>query len=157
MDSRRNSTQHHSQHHPAQPEKAEPAPESCSKCGSTDVERHYGGDRGEAGPYLLCGDCGFDEETGATSSAEPAPDFNPWRSIDDAPRDHIIEGRFSPDEEVGRPVRWRNSRRRVGTRWVDGGVWHAAETAGAVELHPTEWREWQQVGLRFDSNKEVAA
>jgi hypothetical protein len=75
---------------------------------------------------------------------------NPWRSIEDAPKDRTIEGRFSQDEEVGRPIGWRFSRRRVGHQWVDGGVWYAAETAGAVQLHPIEWREWQQIAIRFD-------
>jgi hypothetical protein len=90
---------------------------------------------------------------------EPAPETadNSWRPIGAAPRDHIIEGRFAPDQEVGRPIRWRNSRHRVGHRWVDGGVWHAAETAGAVELQPTEWREWVQVPIRFAAENEPEA
>ena len=89
-----------------------------------------------------------EEQTPPVAHEPDAP--NPWRSIDEAPKDHIIEGRFAEDEEVGRPIRWRYSRHRVGYTWVDGGVWHAAETAGAVQLHPTEWREWVQVPIRFE-------
>lgn len=80
---------------------------------------------------------------------------NPWRPMDDAPKDRIIEGRFSDEEEVGRPIRWRNSRHRVGHRWVDGGVWHAAETKGAVQLNPVEWREWIPVGIRFEDRGDA--
>lgn len=85
---------------------------------------------------------------------EPARD-NPWRSMDSAPKDRIISGRFSTDDEVGRPIRWRNSRHRgkiegkSGFHWIPGGVWHAAETAGAVQLHPIEWREWEQTYYHF--------
>lgn len=82
---------------------------------------------------------------------------NPWRPMDEAPTDHIIEGRFSPDEEVGRPIRWRASRRRERHHWVMGGVWHAAETAGAVQLHPTEWREWERATIRFEPKDEPVA
>lgn len=81
---------------------------------------------------------------------------NPWRPIEEAPKDRIVEGRFSKDEEVGRPIRWRFSRRREGHRWVTHGVWHAAETAGAVQLRPIEWREWEPVGLHFDVPEEAA-
>ena len=84
-----------------------------------------------------------------TRDAVDAALRNDWLPIEEAPKDRIIEGRFSSDEEVGRPIRWRNSRRRVGHKWVEGGVWHAAETAGAVQLHPIEWREWEPAGLHF--------
>lgn len=90
-------------------------------------------------------------------SPEPATISNPWRPIDEGPHDRIVEGRFSHDEEVGRPIRWRYSRRRVGHEWVDGGVWHAAETAGAVQLRPIEWREWIQAELHFPEKAEEAA
>ena len=81
---------------------------------------------------------------------EHTPDTNPWRPIDEAPRDHIIEGRFSSSEEEGRPIRCRKTRRRTGPyAWEYYEVWHAAETAGAIQLHPTEWREWQPAGLHF--------
>jgi hypothetical protein len=91
------------------------------------------------------------------AQSEPAAVENPWRPIDEGPHDRIVEGRFSPEEEVGRPIRWRNSRRRVGHEWVDGGVWHAAETAGAVQLRPIEWREWAQAELHFPEKSEEAA
>ena len=83
-------------------------------------------------------------------AGNPEPVPNPWLRIEDAPKDRILEGRFSEDEDVGRPIRWRHSRHRVGHTWVNGGVWHAAETAGAVQLHPTEWREWRPVDIRFE-------
>lgn len=88
-------------------------------------------------------------ETPPAPISEP-PRENNWRSMDDAPKDRIISGRFSTDDEVGRPIRWRASRRRgkiegkSGHHWITGGVWHAAETAGAVQLHPIEWREWEE-------------
>ena len=88
-------------------------------------------------------------ETPTVPISEP-PRENAWRSIETAPKDRIIEGRFSTDEEVGRPIKWRHSRKRgkiegqIGYHWIPGGVWHAAETAGAVQLHPIEWREWEQ-------------
>jgi hypothetical protein len=94
---------------------------------------------------------------GTENESETAGDTltgNPWRPMDEAPIDHIIEGRFSPDEEVGRPIRWRASRRREQHRWVNGGVWHAAETAGAVQLRPVEWREWERAEIRFDPKEE---
>jgi hypothetical protein len=69
--------------------------------------------------------------------------------MDEAPRDRVIEGRFAETEEVGEPIFWRNSRKREGYRWVTGGVWHIANTAGAVAVHPTEWREYHSVELRF--------
>ena len=71
---------------------------------------------------------------------------NPWRSIDYAPKDRIIQGRMSEDDEIGIPIRWRNSRRRGSLNgrphWLPGGVWHPADTAGACQVHPIEWREW---------------
>lgn len=142
----------------------DPPPIQCPACGSVDVERHFGGERGEVGPFLFCGECGYDEEAEAKNAAiqeatqieEPAPrqiatdeDPNPWRPISDAPKDRIIEGRFLNPKEPARPVRWRSSRRRVGHRWEMNGVWHAAETAGAVQLKPIEWREWLPAGLHF--------
>ena len=79
--------------------------------------------------------------------SEP-PTENSWRSMDSAPKDRIISGRFDTDDEVGRPIKWRFSRRRGQVHgrsaWIPGGVWHAAETAGAVQLHPIEWREWEE-------------
>ena len=94
----------------------------------------------------------FPEETA------PVPFENLWRPISEAPKDKIIEGRFSTSEEDGRPIRWRHTRRRIGPyRWEDTGVWHAAETAGAVELRPIEWREWMPAGLHFGTSDADAA
>jgi hypothetical protein len=73
-----------------------------------------------------------------------------WLPIAEAPKDRIIRGRESPDDEVGRPIRWRDSRRLDGHKWVDYGVWHAAETRGAVRLKPIEWQEWEAVPMHFE-------
>ena len=81
--------------------------------------------------------------------SEP-PRENPWRSMDEAPKDRIIRGRLSLEDKVGIPIRWRTSRHRgrvegkIGFHWIPGGVWHDANTAGAVQLHPVEWKEWEE-------------
>ena len=94
--------------------------------------------------------------------SEP-PRENPWRSMDEAPKDRIIRGRLSLDDEAGIPIRWRNSRHRgrvegkIGFHWIPGGVWHAAETAGAVQLHPIEWREWTQADFHLPERESAEA
>jgi len=35
---------------------------TCPKCQSPDATVNYGGERGESGPYLHCGECGYDQE-----------------------------------------------------------------------------------------------
>jgi hypothetical protein len=90
------------------------------------------------------------------TTEETLPPENPWKPIGEAPKDRIVEGRFSAGEEVGRPIRWRNSRKRTGPyEWSDWGVWHAAETRGAVQLHPIEWREWMPAGIHFPAVAEA--
>ena len=73
-----------------------------------------------------------------------------WEPMETAPKDRIIEGLFDNGLDPY-PIRWRNSRRRVGRTWVDGGVWHLADTAGAVQVHPVGWREWNLAPLRFEA------
>lgn len=36
--------------------------EVCPQCKNQILEYHYGGERGEAGPFLYCSGCGYDEE-----------------------------------------------------------------------------------------------
>lgn len=36
--------------------------EECPHCHNITAQYQYGGERGEAGPYLLCSECGYDEE-----------------------------------------------------------------------------------------------
>lgn len=74
--------------------------------------------------------------------------------MEEAPRDRVIEGRFSRDDDTGSPIFWRNSRRREGHVWVMGGVWHSAFTAGSVQVNPIAWREHQPVGLHFATRGE---
>lgn len=91
----------------------------------------------------------------AALGAETAGDES-WRPMDDAPKDRIIEGRFDNGLDPY-PIRWRNTRRRVGHQWVDGGVWHAADTKGAVQMHPVAWREWNPASLTFVSPDQSEA
>ena len=122
-----------------------------------DVEQPLGAaDGDEEAPEDAEGPAPIGEPPTEGEPVKVTPFNNPWRLIDEAPKDRIIEGRLG-DEEVGQPIRWRNSRRRVGPKWVDGGVWHSAELRGAVELHPVEWREYFPVPLRFEPQNEAEA
>ena len=35
---------------------------ACPNCNSTDAKFEFGGERGEAGPFVHCPDCDYDEE-----------------------------------------------------------------------------------------------
>lgn len=55
----------------------------CPNCLSTHTRNNYGGERGEAGPFWSCDDCGWDEEDElkAKASSTAPPSDNPMATI----------------------------------------------------------------------------
>lgn len=59
--------------------KEQTEPGKCPECGHSPLTSDYGGERGEAGPFEHCDECGWDEEE--LKKAKVANDANPMASV----------------------------------------------------------------------------